>query len=68
MGKLKRKEQAQFLPCLKAEVSLLEMIKRTDTGADDTWVGTISGDRPMLLEVDFHYQIDTVGSRQTGIK
>ena len=39
-------------------------IKRTDTGTDDTWSGTLSGALPMLLEIDFHYQIDTVGSRQ----
>jgi hypothetical protein len=43
-------------------------IKRTDTGADDTWAGTISGQLPMLLEIDFHYQIDTVGSRQQSAK
>jgi hypothetical protein len=47
---------------------LLCNVKRTDTGADDTWVGTISGERPMLLEIDFHFQIDTVGSRQVGTK
>lgn len=43
-------------------------IKRTDTGADDDWVGAASGQLPMLLEIDFHYQIDTMGSRQMGIK
>lgn len=43
-------------------------VKRTDTGADDTWAGTISGQLPMLLEIDFHYQIDTVGSRQQSSK
>lgn len=43
-------------------------IKRIDTGADDTWVGTLSGERPMLLEIDFHYQIDTVGSRLVSTK
>lgn len=37
-------------------------VKRTDTGADDTWAGTLSGERPMLLEIDFHYQIDAAGS------
>jgi hypothetical protein len=47
---------------------LLCNIKRTDTGADDTWAGTASGQLPMLLEIDFHYQIDTLGSRQAGIK
>jgi hypothetical protein len=43
-------------------------VRRTDTGADDTWVGTLSGKRPMLLEIDFHYQIDMVGSHQQNIK
>lgn len=27
-----------------------------------TWAGTLSGQLLMLLEVDFHYQIDTLGS------
>jgi hypothetical protein len=43
-------------------------IKRTDTGADDTWAGTAAGALPMLLEVDFHFEIDTVGSRQISAK
>ncbi|MDD4477335.1 MAG: hypothetical protein PHY40_04260 [Patescibacteria group bacterium] len=43
-------------------------IRRTDTGTDDTWVGTVSGELPMLLEIDFHFQIDTIGSRQSGTK
>jgi len=43
-------------------------VLRTDTGGDDTWVGTLSGQRPMLLEIDFHYQIDMVGSHQQSIK
>jgi len=32
VGKLKRKDQAQFLPCLKAEVSLREMMKKVTMG------------------------------------
>lgn len=36
--------------------------KRTDTGADDTWSAGGGGDQPMLLEIDFHFQIDTIGS------
>jgi hypothetical protein len=43
-------------------------IKRTDTGTDDTWVGTASGELPMILEIDFHYEIDTLGSRQISTK
>ena len=47
---------------------LLCNIKRTDTGTDDTWTGTASGALPLLLEVDFHYPIDTVGSRDRSSK
>jgi hypothetical protein len=43
-------------------------IKRTDTGADDTWVTNTAGNLPMLLEVDFHYQINTMGSTTTTVK
>ena len=34
----------------------------------DTWAGTIIAQSPIILEFDFHYEIDTVGSRQTTIK
>jgi len=47
---------------------LLCNIKRTDTGTDDTWATNTSGNRPLLLEIDFHYQIDTMGSRAIGVK
>jgi hypothetical protein len=47
---------------------LLCNIKRTDTGTDDTWVGTASGQLPLLLEIDFHYPIDTIGSREISAK
>jgi hypothetical protein len=30
--------------------------------AGDTWAGTNSGQRPILLEVDFHFEVDTAGS------
>ena len=43
-------------------------IKRTDTGTDDTWAGTASGALPMLLEIDFHYEMDTIGSRGMSTK
>jgi hypothetical protein len=43
-------------------------LRRSDTGTDDTWVGTVAGALPMILEVDFHFQIDTIGSRQAGVK
>jgi hypothetical protein len=40
-------------------------VKRTDTGSDDTWAGTTSGELPMLLEIDFHFPIERIGSRTT---
>jgi hypothetical protein len=43
-------------------------IRRSDTGTDDTWTGTASGQLPILLEVDFHYEIDTVGSKTQSSK
>lgn len=47
---------------------LLCNIRRADTGLDDTWVGTISGQLPMLLEIDFHYPMDTLGSSTHSVK
>jgi hypothetical protein len=41
---------------------------RTDTGADDTWAGAGAGNLPLLLEVDFHFEINTIGSRTVGAK
>ena len=38
-------------------------LRRTDTGTDDTWTGLVPGQLPMILEVDIHYPINTVGSR-----
>ncbi len=43
-------------------------IYRSDTGTDDTWAGTSAAQSPGLLEVDFHHEIDTMGSRQEFIK
>ncbi len=37
-----------------------------DTG--DSWVGTLSGQRPILLEIDFHFEQDTIGSRLVNTK
>ncbi len=37
-------------------------IKRTDTGGDDTWATNTAGNLPMILEVDFHFEVDTLGS------
>ena len=43
-------------------------VKRTDTGTDDTWAGSGSGNLPLLLEIDFHYQSDSIGSRTNTSK
>lgn len=43
-------------------------LSRTDTGADDTWAGAGAGSLPLMLEVDFHFPIDTVGSRARSTK
>jgi hypothetical protein len=52
----------------KISSMLICNVKRTDAGTDDTWSGTTTGNLPLLLEVDFHYEIDTVGSRLIGTK
>ena len=44
---------------------LLCNVKRTDTGTDDTWA---DAQGPLLLEIDFHFQIDTIGSREQSVK
>lgn len=43
-------------------------IKRTDTGTDDTWSSAVSGQLPLLLEIDFHIPVDSIGSSQIGAK
>ena len=40
-------------------------LKRTDTGADDTWSNAASGSLPMILEIDVHFEIDDVGSAES---
>lgn len=47
---------------------LLCNVRRADGGADDTWAGSISGELPLLLEVDFHISMDTIGSRTQSSK
>jgi len=43
-------------------------IYRSDTGTDDTWASGLAAQSPALLEFDIHFQIDTVGSRQSLVK
>jgi hypothetical protein len=52
----------------KISSMIIGRITRTDTGSDDTWAGTATGHLPLLLEVDFHYQKDTLGSRTLTTK
>lgn len=37
-----------------------------DTG--DTWASAVPGQQPVILEIDFHFEMDTVGSRAIGTK
>ena len=43
-------------------------VRRSDTGTDDTWASAVSGQLPLLLEVDFHFELDTIGSRTISAK
>ena len=47
---------------------LLCKVTRTDTGTDDTWASAVPAAQPILLEVDFHFPINTMGSRAAGTK
>lgn len=47
---------------------LMGRLYRTDTGTDDTWVGTSNAQLPALLQFDLHHEIDTLGSRMEWVK
>lgn len=47
---------------------LMGRLYRSDTGADDTWVGTTAAQSPALLQFDIHYQINSQGSRIQWMK
>ena len=47
---------------------LVGRLYRTDTGTDDTWVGTTASQSPAVLQFDIHHQIDTIGSRIEWVK
>ena len=51
-------------------VSAMIMLRiyRTDTGADDTWSSGVAAQQPILLEMDMHYELDTIGSREETTK
>jgi len=53
---------------LKVSHMIMVRIYREDTGADDTWSGTTNAQSPVLLEMDIHHEVDTMGSRQEYIK
>ncbi len=43
-------------------ISSMLVCKLWRSSVNDTWVGTTNAQSPGLLEVDFHYQIDSLGS------
>jgi hypothetical protein len=43
-------------------------VKRTDGGTDDDWVSATTGQLPLLLEIDFHIPLDSLGSRDWATK
>jgi hypothetical protein len=43
-------------------------IYRSDTGADDTWVGTTADQSPVLLEFDIHFEQNSIGSDEETSK
>jgi len=43
-------------------------VRRSDTGTDDTWASTTTGQLPLLLEVDFHFEADSLGSNTQSSK
>lgn len=52
----------------KISSMLICNVKRTDTGTDDTWVSSTTGELPLLLEIDFHIPMDAIGSRDWSSK
>ena len=44
------------------------LVGRFYRGTDDDWVGTSAGQLPCLLELDIHYQINSLGSREERTK
>lgn len=44
------------------------LICRVFRDAGDSWVGTTAAQSPIFLEIDFHYMLDTVGSRAQSSK
>lgn len=56
------------IPDLRLSAFIIGKIYRSDTGADDTWSGAVPGQLPLFLGVDFHYEIDSPGSREEYIK
>lgn len=52
----------------KISSMLLCVVTRIDTGTDDTWSSALVGEQPLLLEVDFHIPVDSIGSSQIYAK
>jgi hypothetical protein len=53
------------IPTLTISHILIGKIYRA---AGDTWITNTAGNRPALMEIDFHYQINTPGSKEAMTK
>ena len=47
---------------------LICRLYRSDTGADDDWVGTIASQSPAILQFDFHIENNSPGSEVEWVK
>ena len=47
---------------------IIGRVYRSDTGTDDTWATNTTGNLPLFLGVDFHYELDAPGSRTPTTK
>ncbi|HDY68452.1 MAG TPA: hypothetical protein ENH85_11750 [Candidatus Scalindua sp.] len=50
------------------EISSMIVCRLWRDSAGDTWTGTTDAQSPAILEFDFHFEVDTVGSRTELIK
>jgi len=47
----------------KVSSMLICNVRRSKVDAEDTWASSSKGELPLLLEVDFHIPVNTMGSR-----
>lgn len=59
-----------YLPGIGKKISsiIYGRVYRSDTGADDTWIGATAALSPSLIQLDFHHLINSGGSKQEWIK